>query len=360
MIPIILNLCLGIFKYICGTVSGLSSITSDAANNLSDAVTSMMTVLGVKMASTLGGQRHQNGHGRMEWIVGLVVSCSIILVGWESLGNSVHAIRNPASPEFSVFILVVMLVSIAIKILLFLFNRKKSLEKNSSAYKAAAADCISDAVSTSVVTLTFLADSLLKLHLDGWCGILVSLFIMRNGLLSFTEITRRVLGEVADADLSEQLKSFVLKYNENLIGEVVDLQLMDYGYERYGASLTVRAKHGADRAEFLLLVADLKSAVYQKFGYITTIEPEIPASPKVQEQVMEIVRHKISGIDRNLTVAENTRVNEGADRPQAIICILVPFSYSSHEQEIFQQVQASLKDQNFSYTVKLLAGKGKL
>ena len=75
---------------------------------------------------------------------------------------------------------------------------------------------------------------------------------------------------------------------------------------------------------------------------------------------MEIVRHKISGIDRNLTVAENTRVNEGADRPQAIICILVPFSYSSHEQEIFQQVQASLKDQNFSYTVKLLAGKGKL
>ena len=253
-----------------------------------------------------------------------------------------------------------MLVSIAIKILLFLFNRKKSLEKNSSAYKAAAADCISDAVSTSVVTLTFLADSLLKLHLDGWCGILVSLFIMRNGLLSFAEITRRVLGEVADADLSEQLKNFVLKYNENLIGEVVDLQLMDYGYERYGASLTVRAKHGADRAEFLLLVADLKSAVYQKFGYITTIEPEIPASPKVQEQVMEIVRHKISGIDRNLTVAENTRVNEGADRPQAIICILVPFSYSSHEQEIFQQVQASLKDQNFSYTVKLLAGKGKL
>ena len=111
MIPIILNLCLAIFKYICGTVSGLSSITSDAANNLSDAVTSLMTVLGVKMASTLGGQRHQNGHGRMEWIVGLVVSCSIVLVGWESLGNSVHAIRNPASPEFSVFILVVMLVS---------------------------------------------------------------------------------------------------------------------------------------------------------------------------------------------------------------------------------------------------------
>lgn len=99
MVSIILNLCLGIFKYICGTISGLSSITSDAANNLSDAVTAVMTVIGVKMASTLGGQRHQNGHGRLEWIVGIVVSCSIMLVGWESLGNSIQAIRQSGIPQ---------------------------------------------------------------------------------------------------------------------------------------------------------------------------------------------------------------------------------------------------------------------
>lgn len=356
MVPIILNLCLGIFKYICGTISGLSSITSDAANNLSDAVTAVMTVLSVKMASTLGGQRHQNGHGRLEWIVGIVVSCSIMLVGWESLGNSIWAIKHPSEPEFNVFILLVMLVSIGVKIFLFCFNTKKSRENNSSAYKAAAADCVSDGVSTVVVTITFLMDSIWHFHLDGWCGILVSLFIMRNGLLSFAEVSRRVLGEVANADLSAQLERFVLAYNQELIGDVVDLQLMDYGYERYGATLTVRAKYDADQAKFLLLIADLKSDIYQKFGYITTIEPEIPAAPAIQEQVREIVCRKLGELDGNLIMAENTRVNKGVDRPQAVIYIFVPFSYGKREHEVYREVRNALEGQDFSYTVKLLAG----
>jgi cation diffusion facilitator family transporter len=356
MVSIILNLCLGIFKYICGTISGLSSITSDAANNLSDAATAVMTVIGVKMASTLGGQRHQNGHGRLEWIVGIVVSCSIMLVGWESLGNSIQAIKHPSEPEFNIFILLVMLVSIGVKIFLFCFNMKKCKENNSSAYKAAAADCVSDAVSTSVVTITFLMDSIWHLHLDGWCGILVSLFIMRNGLQSFAEVSRRVLGEVANDDLSAQLEQFVLTYNKELIGEVVDLQLLDYGYERYGASLTVRAQYGADQAKFLLMIADLKSDIYQKFGYITTIEPEIPATLSIQEQVKAVVRQKISELDKNLIVADNTRVNEGTNRPQAVIYILVPLAYSKREHKIYQEVRNKLEGHDFSYTVKLLAG----
>ncbi|MVB12515.1 Cation efflux family protein [Caprobacter fermentans] len=161
----------------------MASISADAANNLSDAVTSLMTALGVKVASTLGGTRHENGHGRIEWVVGIVVSCSIILVGWESLRDSIYAIKNPSETKFHLFILLVMLVSIGIKLFLFLFDTKKSKENNSSAYKAAAADCISDAVSTSVVTVSFLIDSLLHLHIDGWCGLIVSLFIISNLLI---------------------------------------------------------------------------------------------------------------------------------------------------------------------------------
>lgn len=357
MLPIIFNLCLGVFKYICGSISGLASISADAVNNLTDAVTSLMTAFGVKVASTLGGKRHENGHGRIEWVVGIVISCSIILVGWEALRDSIHAIENPSDPEFNLFILLVMLVSIGVKLFLFLLNTKKSKENHSSAYKAAAADCISDAVSTSVVTVSFLVDSLLHLHMDGWCGLLVSLFIIRNGLKSFGEITRRVLGEVADETLSEQLKSYVLAYDREMIDEVVDLQLLDYGYERYGAFFTVRTKCDADKSRFLLLIADLKSDIYKEFGYVATIEPEVPANLLEQNRIKEIVCRKIKEIDENLIVADNTRINEGTARPQVVLYITIPFQYSKQERELYQKIQKKLEGESFSYTAKLMAGK---
>ncbi|MGN1018814.1 MAG: cation diffusion facilitator family transporter [Aristaeellaceae bacterium] len=356
MLPILLNLCLGVFKCICGSISSLASISADAANNLSDALTSLLTALGVKVASTLGGSRHPNGHGRIEWVVGIVVSCSIMLVGWESLRDSMAAIRNPSEPEFHLFILLVMLVSIGIKLFLFFYNTRKSRESNSSAYKAAAADCISDAVSTSVVTVSFLVDSLLHVHIDGWCGVIVSLFIIRNGLKSFAEISRRVLGEVADEALSERLKSYVLAYDSEMIDEVVDLQLLDYGYERYGAFLTVRTRCDADKGKFLLMIADLKSDIYREFGYVATIEPEVPASSSEQERIKETVCRKIREIDEHLIVSDSTRVNEGAVRPQVVLSIAIPFKYSRQERTIYQEVQKKLEGEAFSYTARLTAG----
>ncbi|MGN0740421.1 MAG: cation diffusion facilitator family transporter [Treponema sp.] len=357
MLAIILNLCLGVFKYICENISGLASISADAANNLSDAVTSLMTLLGVKAASTLGGAKHENGHGRIEWVVGIVVSCSIILVGWETFRDSIYAIKNPSEAKFNSVILLVMLISVGIKMFLFFYNTKKSKENNSSAYKAAAEDCISDAVSTSVVTVSFLTDSLLHLHIDGWCGVLVSLFIIRNGLKSFAEISRRVLGEVADEDLSERLKNYVLAYNRKMIEEVVDLQLLDYGYERYGAFLTVRTKCDADKGKFLLLITDLKSDIYKEFGYVATIEPEVPASPSEQNRIMKIVCQKIQGIDKNLIVADSTRINKGTDRLQVVLYVKMPFGYCKQESRIYQEIRNALERKKFSYTVKLMAGR---
>lgn len=104
------------------------------------------------------------------------------------------------------------------------------------------------------------------------------------------------------------------------------------------------------------MIADLKSDIYQKFGYITTIEPEIPATLSIQEQVKAVVRQKISELDKNLIVADNTRVNEGTNRPQAVIYILVPLAYSKREHKIYQEVRNKLEGHDFSYTVKLLAG----
>ncbi|MGN1136206.1 MAG: hypothetical protein ACI4SF_08315, partial [Oscillospiraceae bacterium] len=194
-------------------------------------------------------------------------------------------------------------------------------------------------------------------HIDGWCGLIVSLFIIRNGLKSFAEISRRVLGEVADEALSERLKNYVLAYDREMIDEVVDLQLLDYGYERYGAFLTVRTKCDADKGRFLLLIADLKSDIYKEFGYVATIEPEVPASLSEQNRIKKIVCRKIKEIDDNLIVSDSTRINEGATRPQVVLYIAIPFEYSKQERKIYQEVQKKLEGESFSYTTKLMAGR---
>lgn len=357
MLPIILNLCLGIFKYICGCISGLVSISADAANNLTDALTSCVTALGVKFSSTLGGKRHENGHGRIEWLVGIVVSCSVVLVGWEALRDSIGAIRNPSEPVFNVLILVIMLISIGIKVMLFRYNTNKSKENNSSAYKAAAVDCISDAVSTSAVTVSFVIDSMFHIHMDGWCGLVVSLFIIYNGLKSFSEISKRVMGEVTDEDMKKQLEHFVLEYGSEIIATVVDLQLLDYGYERYGAFLTVRARPDVDKIKFLQFVSDLKSAIYKEFGYIATIQPEIPLEQLQEKAIRETIQKKLREIDDKLQLADSTRMSEGKDMPQAVLHIRIPFEYNQRERELYQKIEETLKNESFSYSAKLFVGR---
>lgn len=355
MLPLILNLFLGAFKFLCGTTSGMAAITADAANNLTDAVTSLLTMLGMKAASTLGGKRHENGHGRIEWIVGMIVSCSIMLVGWETLRTSVEAIGAPVESRFEWFILFILLLSVGAKLFLFFFYTNKSKKVNSSAYKAAAADCISDAVSTFVVTISFLLNSLLSLHVDGWCGILVSLFIMRNGMLSFAEISRRILGEMADDSLAEELRSYVLAYDKNMIAELVDFQLLDYGYERYGAFFTVRMTRDADRIKFLLLIADLKSDIYKRFGYVATIQAECPVTLAKEAEINRAVHRIVKEVDERLMIDNETRINAGLSKPQIVLHIKIPFKYSRQEREILHRLQEKLEKEPFSFTIKLMA-----
>lgn len=337
MLPIMINLCLAVLKFVAGGLCGLSSVMADAANNLMDAVTSTFIEIGTKISALPGGRKHKNGHGKIEWLVAIVVSCSIVLVGWELLGNSIENIKNPTYVSFNVVTLIILIASIATKVFLFGFNTKKSKENNSQAYKAIAADCISDAVSTGMVTVCYLIQIITNVNLDGWCGVIVSIFIMYNGLKSFVDTAKRILGEPTNENAADDMRNFILEAGKEWIHSCEDVQLIDYGYERYSLTANVVARNDIAGDAILDNLTNLKSAIYRKYGYIATIQVERNLEAG-SDQIIEYIKKKLSDCSCELSVEENTRINRAGDRVQILLYVSTCFENGKKEPEIMNEL----------------------
>ena len=181
LVGIGLNICLFAGKYLAGVISGSIAVMADAFNNLSDAGSSVITLLGFKLAGMKPDPEHPFGHGRLEYLSGLAVAAAIILMGFELAKSSFEKIRHPEAVEASLLSLIILVVSIAVKLYMSYYNRKIGGRIDSAAMKATAMDSLSDAVATSVVLLSILIQKCTHLRVDGWCGILVAGFIIYAG-----------------------------------------------------------------------------------------------------------------------------------------------------------------------------------
>lgn len=293
MLNILLNLALFTVKFIGGKLSNSVSVTSDAFNNLTDAVTTMFAWLGLKVSSFGAGEKHPNGHGRFEWVIALLAGSSVILVGWELLRDSISAIKDPGDTIFSVFTLIVLAISIGVKFFMYLDNNKKSKENNSSALKAVSVDCLSDAASTSVVLISLLINALFHVNIDGWCGVLVSLFIMYNGFSSFFETINRIMGHSAAKEQLDEMRSFVMENGD--FKDILDLQIEDYGYGRYRVSMTVIGGDNVDAQRLLSDAAQSKYQIFERYGYHAQISVEKNCSEN--SDIRAYVEQKLSTID---------------------------------------------------------------
>ena len=353
MIPILINLCLAGLKFFAGSICGLTSVMTDATNNLMDAVTSAITELGAKFSAIPGGRKHKNGHGRIEWLVAIAVSSSIVVVGWELLMQSVEEIRNPSEASFSIVALIILVISVATKIFLYFFNISKSKEHNSQVYKAAALDCISDAVSTAVVLFSFIMQTITGLHLDGYCGLLVSLFIIYNGFKSFADTSKRIMGEEPDEDAINRLRKYILSYNEAVIEKRVDVQIMDYGYERFGALVNVVPKQGRTDEEVLDDITGLRSGIFREFGYIATIQPMVPVDRQTESNMRRELEQYLDKLPYSVKMAEETTFNRSGSRIQIILYAEVPFEEGKFEKEIVSEIKKFAEGKAVELVVKL-------
>ena len=259
---ILLNLFLCTLKIVIGLLSHSVAISTDGFNNLSDAGTNLVSFLGFKIAKYGGGSTHPFGHGRIEWIMGIFASIAVLIMGIKLAGTSVNAITNPQEPTFSATVLIVLILSILVKVYMYCYNKQFAKITDSETLKATAADCISDSIATTVVLVSTIISHFTQFEIDGYCGVLVSVFIIFAGVKSLWEVLGRIMGKAADVSTKNTILQMVGEHPE--IIAVHNLMLHDYGFGYFVVSM--RAEGYKKNSEQLYIgVNQISYQLYKKF-----------------------------------------------------------------------------------------------
>jgi cation diffusion facilitator family transporter len=331
-----LNVLLFLGKLLVGLMAGSIAIMADAFNNLSDAGSSVVALLGFALARQKPDAEHPFGHGRIEYVAGLVVSAVIILLGGELFKSSVDRIRIPQPIVWSSLTAVILLVSIIVKLYMAWYNRRIGKAITSPVMAASAIDSISDAVSTGVVLLATFIGHKTDVYLDGWCGLLVAAVVLFAGYKTARDAISPLLGQPPDPAFVEHIKQITREYPE-IIG-MHDLIVHDYGPGRRMISF-----HGEVPAngDILLLhdaIDNLEKELQEELGCQAVIHMD-PVITDDQElnQTKERVAEMVKGLDERVTI-HDFRMVSGPTHKNLIFDVAVPFDIKLSEQVIQQRI----------------------
>lgn len=319
---IVCNILLFLLKLSAGLLSGSVSVMADAFNNLSDTGSSLVTLIGFKMAGKPADPEHPFGHGRIEYMSGFIVSVLIMLVGVELFKGSFKKIFHPEAIEVSILTVIALVISIGLKFWMSRFNRRLGKAIGSGALEATSRDSLTDCVATAGVLLAVGVSALFQLNIDAYMGVIVSLFILYTGFKTARETLNPLLGSPPDPGLVKELEQRVLSY-EGFVG-IHDLVVHNYGPGRSFASLHVEVPVGADITRCHEQIdlcekqvgADLNLTLVIHMDPIVTDDAEVNA---VKAQVLE----KIRQIDPRLSL-HDFRMVKGEKRSNLIFDVVIP------------------------------------
>lgn len=322
IVGIICNIILFIAKLTTGIVTGAISITADAVNNLSDAASSIITLVGFKMAGKSADREHPYGHGRIEYITGLMISLVIILVGVELFRSSIENIFSPEDTDFSIASIIVLGFSILLKLWMSMFNRKLSKKLNSSALHATSIDSLSDCIATSAVIFGIIIGMLTGINLDAYIGMLVACFVMTAGFKSAAESLNPLIGEAPDSE-------FVAEIEKTVLSDSRVLGLHDVLVHSYGATHVVASLHAELPADIDLMTAhniidEIEDKIHTKFGCEITIHADpIETDKEITAPLYTDVLEAVKSIDNSFSI-EHFRITQGYDRSYVLFNLVAP------------------------------------
>ena len=336
VVGIFLNICLFAGKFIAGTISGSISITADAFNNLSDAGSSFVTLIGFKLAGAKPDPDHPFGHGRIEYVSGLIVSGVILLMAFELIKNSVDKIMHPTEVEFSLLAMGILVVSILVKIYMYFYNSQISKKIDSAAMKATAVDSLSDTLATTVVLIAAIVAKYTGLQVVG-------LFIFYAGFSAAKDTLDPLLGQPAEPEFVERIEEIVNGYD--MVLGIHDLVVHNYGPGRVMISL--HAEVPAD--EDILKIHDMIDIIENDLKEQLHCEAVIHMDPLVvnDEQTNEL-RAAVKDIVENLegdVSMHDFRTVIGPTHTNMIFDVLVPFDYPLTDAQVKEKVQESVWEQ---------------
>lgn len=345
------NVLLSLIKITIGLLSGSLSITADGFNNLADVGSSVVTLIGFKLAGKPADRDHPFGHGRMEYISAFIVSFLILLVGFELLKDSVGALADgTAAPVFSKLSIVVLTVSIVIKCWMFLFNKKIGKTINSSALVATAKDSLNDCIATGAILVAAIVTNFVKLpfNLDAVMAIGVALFILWSGYCSAKDTLDEILGGPPEPELIKDINDTILSFDE--FHGIHDLIVHNYGPGRQFASVHVEVPHNADIVACHEKIDICEKLVCEKLGVNLVIHMDpIDTDDKSVALAREIMVEILKNIDPKLTLHDFRMTPASGTRTNLIFDVVIPSHLTLSESELNETICKAAREADKTY-----------
>lgn len=320
-IGIISNAILCIAKILVGIISGSIAVIADGINNLADASSSVITLVGFKLASLPEDEEHPYGHARIEYISGMIVSVLIVVVGVELIKSSVEKILHPEMPEFSWSIVIVLLCAVSLKIWQSVFNIKVGKKINSVALAATGADSRNDVISTSAVLLSILIGKFFGLQIDGYMGVLVALFIIWSGIGLVKETMSPLLGEAPDPELISSIGEMALSF-DGVLG-IHDLVVHNYGPGKIFASIHIEVDACGDLMESHDMVDNIEKQISKELHILLTAHMDpIKTDDPIAAQMNLIANSVLKQLD-GVSNVHDLRVVPGKTHTNVIFDVIV-------------------------------------
>ncbi len=330
ILGIVLNVCLFAGKYLAGVISGSIAITADAFNNLSDAGSSLITLVGFRFSGMKPDKDHPFGHGRIEYLSGLAVAMLIILMGFELMKEAIGKIRSPQPVDTGVLAVAILVVSIAVKLYMSYYNRSIGKKINSEAMIATATDSLSDSASTAVILVAMGVNYFTDLQIDGWCGAAVACLVLLAGYNAAKDTLNPLLGQPPTKEFVDSIESIIMAHPE-IVG-IHDLVVHDYGPGRCMISVHGEVPGDGDIFELHDVIDRIEKELNQKLNceaviHMDPIETNNTKVTEMREQLSRLIGEAFPGV-----TIHDFRMVQGPTHTNLIFDAVVPFGFKlSHE-----------------------------
>ena len=346
IIGIVVNIFLVIFKAIIGFITNSIAITLDAINNLTDALSSVITIVGTKLANKAPDKKHPYGHGRIEYFTSVIISAIVLFAGITAGKESIEKIIHPEEVEYSIVSLIIISVAVVVKLLMGRYVKSVGKKVNSQSLVASGQDAFMDAVLSFTTLIAGIINYIWKLSIEGYLGAVIAIIIIKSAIEMLKETVDSMLGERADKDLVDKLKSTITSFEE--VQGAYDLNLHNYGPSKIVASVHIQVRNDMTAEEIHILTREIEYRIYEEYGIALTIgiyaANDKGEYGKMKKEIVKIIKEYSSVLQLHGFYVNKAKKNVYFD-------LIIDFDEKNKEhllKDIIEKLKTKYNDYNFN------------
>ncbi len=355
IVGILLNICLSVGKIVIGLVFGFISVLADGLNNLSDSGSSVVSLISFKLSSKPADKKHPYGHERIEYISSMIVAFVILIIAFELAKESVAKIVAPEALDFSFLVVAVLVVSILVKLFMYVYYMRLAKKIDSDILKATAIDSASDCISTSAVLVSVVIGKIFNINIDGYISILVAILVAWSGIKILKESSSKLIGQAPDKQLIDEIKTRILAHDEVL--GFHDLNVYCYGPNKYFASVHIELDANID----VLISHEIVDDIEREFAAETNILLTGHLDPIViNDEEVNFMRGEVDKIVKSVDESysmHDFRMVKGPHKTNIIFDVAVPIESLVDEQSFREKIETEVKKIDPKYNLVMIVEK---